>query len=144
MAAVGLSGPGMSVSRSVSVSLSIPALSVLSLPEQGLTGREIPVEVNLPDLSPQGLLIPLEVKSNVPWAVTAQILAEERAGLVVQVLEGPEVLVTTEEVPILTGRPGKYEVLLLVKLADQAPLTGQWTLVLRVAGGEGEGARRAG
>jgi hypothetical protein len=114
-----LAAQGASVSRSVSVSLNIPPLSVLSVPERGLSGQEFVVEFQAEELS-KGLLLPLEVKSNVPWAVMARILSEDPVSLSAEVLGGPEVMVTTEERPILMGRPGKHELLLRFKLGPEA------------------------
>ncbi len=134
--ALGLVGAGTSVSRSATVSLSIPPITVLSLPHREISGKELRVEITPADLAQGFLLLPLEVKSNVPWAVTAQVLSEGRAELVVEVMGGPEVMVTTEEVPILAGRPGKHETLLRVKFSNLAWAGG--TLVFRVAGWKSE------
>ncbi|MGB9861302.1 MAG: hypothetical protein ACPLRP_03110, partial [Candidatus Bipolaricaulaceae bacterium] len=80
---------------------------------------------------------PLEVKSNVPWAVTAQVLGAW-AELSLKVLGGPEVTLATEEVTLLSGRPGKHELSLLLKLSPEKVREGA-KLVLRVAGGFGQG-----
>ncbi len=133
---LGLSAFGASVSRSATVSLFIPAISVLALPTQGVSGREVVVELRPEDLA-QGFLLPLEVKSNVSWAVTAQVLSEDRVDLRVQVLGGPEVLVHTEEVLLLSGRPGKHEVALEVKLPQSGGKPGGVVLVLKIAGAAG-------
>ncbi len=131
--ALGLVGCGTSLSRTATVTLFIPPITILSVPERNLFGKEVVVEIGPADLAQGSLLIPLEVKSNVPWAVTAQVLLQEgRAELAVEVVGGPEVMVTTEEVPILAGRSGKHEVLLRVKFSDLAWAGG--TLVFRVRG----------
>ena len=135
--ALGLSGLGESVSRTATVSLSIPALSVLSLLDRAISGREVVVEIGAEDLARGFLLIPLEVKSNVPWAVTAQVLGAW-AELSLAVLGGPEVTLATEEVTLLSGRPGKHELSLLLKLSPEKVREGA-KLVLRVAGGFGQG-----
>jgi hypothetical protein len=107
-------------------------LSILSVPERGLSGQEFVVEIQAEELS-KGLLLPLEVKSNVPWAVMARILSEDPVSLSAEVLGGPEVMVTTEERPILMGRPGKHELLLRFKLGPEAEGKAV-RLVLRIAG----------
>ncbi|MBC7222478.1 hypothetical protein H5T56_05815 [Candidatus Bipolaricaulota bacterium] len=134
--ALGLAALGASVSRTATVSLSIPALSVLALPERGLSGREVMVELR-PEELVQGLVLPLEVKSNVPWAVTARVLSADRVDLLVRVLGGPEVLVNTEEVLLLSGRSGKHEVSLEVKLVNLGSETDGITLVLKLGGSAG-------
>ena len=132
MAGLVLAAQSASVSRSVNVSLVVPPLSILSVPERGLSGQELVVEIQAKELS-KGFLLPLEVKSNVPWAVTARILSEDPVSLTAEVLGGPEVLVTTEELPILAGRPGKRELFLRFKLGPK--IEGRAVrLVLRIAG----------
>jgi len=132
MGTLGLCGLGTSVSRTATVSLSIPALTVLTLPERHLSGKEVVVELGPEDLARGSLLLSLEVKSNVPWAVTAQLLSEEGAELAVEVLGGPEVVVGTEEVLLLSGRPGKHELLLRLTLFGEI-LRGA-ALVLKMVG----------
>ncbi|MCS7239656.1 MAG: hypothetical protein NZ651_00140 [Candidatus Bipolaricaulota bacterium] len=132
--ALGFPGLAGSVSRTATVSLSIPALSVLSLPGRGLSGREIELEIRPDELVQGVLLVPLEVKSNVPWAVTARVLAEARADPVVGVQGGPEVLVGTEEIPLLSGRSGKHELTLVVKLANLGQAQDKVRLMLKIAG----------
>ncbi|MCX7844388.1 MAG: hypothetical protein N2507_03465 [Candidatus Bipolaricaulota bacterium] len=130
--ALSLGGVGTSVSRTTSVSLSIPALSVLALPGRNLVGQELLLVFSPEDLGAEALLVPLEVKSNVSWAVTARVLDEDRAELRVAVAGGPEVAVTTEEVPLLAGRAGKHEVLLRIKFGN--PSVRGFRLVLRIGG----------
>ena len=142
--ALGLIVSGASVSRSATISLTIPPITVLSIPERELSGSEIKVTFAPEDWAQGYVLLPLEVKSNVPWAVVARVLSEDEdpVSLLGEVLGGPEVVVTTEEVPILTGRPGKHEVLLVIKLGEQVLTAESLTLVLRVAGEEFLKARR--
>ena len=131
--ALGLTALGASVSRSTTISLTIPPITVLSVPNRELSGSEIKV-IFAPEEWAQGyVLLPLEVKSNVPWAVTARVLSGDPVSLIGEVLGGPEVMVTTEEVPILTGRPGKHELLLRFKLGPEAEGKAV-RLVLRIAG----------
>ncbi len=131
--ALSLVGVGTSVSRTTTVTFSIPALTVLSMPERNISGKEVVVELGPADLAQGSLLIPLVVKSNVAWAVTARVLHPDGAELAVEVVGGPGVTVTTEESPILLGRPGKHEVLLGIK-CDSLPIGTGVTLVLRIQG----------
>lgn len=140
MAGSALVAQGASISRSASVFLVIPPLSILSVPERGLSGQELVVEIHAEELS-KGFLLPLEVKSNVPWAVMARVLSEDPVSLTAEVLGGPGVLVSTEELPILTGRPGKHGLFLRFKLGPEAEGKAV-RLVLRVAGIEGPASGR--
>jgi len=133
LGALGLSAAGASVSRTATVSLFIPPLSILRLPELGLSGREVIVELRPEEFAQGSLLIPLEIKSNVAWALTAQVLAEDGAVLQVQVVGGPEVTVGTEEVTLLAGRQGQHELLLRLKLGSSPWFTGA-KLVLKIMG----------
>jgi hypothetical protein len=128
--ALGVSTWGMSVSRPTTVFLTIPPLSILSVPERGLVGREVVVELRPEELR-EGFLLPLEVRSNVPWAVTARVLSEDLAGVAVEVLGGPECWVGREEIPVLSGRPGKHGLVLLFKMGRDAHLKGA-KLVLKI------------
>jgi len=131
--ALGLTVSGASVSRSATISLTIPPIIVLSIPERELSGSEIKMTFAPEDWTRGYVLLPLEVKSNVPWAVMARVLSEDPVSLLGEVLGGPEVRVTTEEVPILTGRPGKHGLVLRFKLGSEAEGKAVW-LVLRIAG----------
>ncbi len=63
---MGLVGLGASASRTVLVSLSIPAIAVLEVPERGLLGPEVKVEMQPGARTEDFLVFPLSVKSNVP------------------------------------------------------------------------------
>lgn len=131
LGALGLGGWGMSASRTATVTLSIPPLAVLAVPERNLFGKEVAVELSPEDLARGSLLLPVWVKSNVPWAVTAQLLSEEGAELALKVSGGPEVTVGPEEVSFLLGRPGRHELWLHLKIGPETWFPGA-KLVLKV------------
>ncbi len=131
--ALGFPVLGASVSRSTTISLTIPPITVLGIPNRELFGSEIKVTFSPEDWAQGYVFLPLEVKSNVPWAVMARVLSEDPVSLKGEVLGGPEVLVTQEELPILTGRPGKHGLILRFKLGPEVEGKAVW-LVLRIAG----------
>lgn len=124
----GTFGTAASTTSQAAFIFSLPALSVLSLPEQGLAGEE--VELSLGALV-QGAPLIVVVKSNVPWAVTARVLAEPGAVFFVATVDGPEVAVGAEEVLLLSGRPGKHELRLHFGQGPGIPRT-EAKLLLRV------------
>lgn len=107
-------GLGMTATRSATAGFSIPVILDLSLPGHGLSGKAVVLELRSEALA-QGFPLSLGVKSNVPWAVTARVLAEPGAVFSVATVDGPEVAVGAEEVLLLSGRPGKHEVRVLIQ-----------------------------